>query len=92
MLLAVLSYFNPHLPSASVHPYQLEESISNFLGVSGVLSFFFFFFFLASPKDEMIRTMMIRWIDDDISLLFVSSIYYFFIFILFRIDIPVSKQ
>ena len=43
---------NPYLPSGPVHPYQLEESISNFRGVW--------------------RT--------------------FFIFILFRIDIPVSKQ
>ena len=43
---------NPHLPSRPVHPYQLEESISNFGGV---------------------------W-------------HTFFIFILFRIDVPVSKQ
>ena len=28
-----LKEFNPHLPSGSVHPYQLDESISNFRGV-----------------------------------------------------------
>ena len=46
------NFLNPHLPSGSVHPYQLDESISNFRGVR----------------------------------------YSFFIFILFWIEIPVSKQ
>ena len=27
------SKFNPHLPNELVHPYQLDKSISNFLGV-----------------------------------------------------------
>ena len=49
---AVSKNINPHLPSGPVHPYQLEESISNFRGV---------------------------WCT-------------FFIFILLRMDIPVSKQ
>ena len=34
------SEFNPHLPSGPVHPYQLEEFISNFRGVW--CTFFFF--------------------------------------------------
>ena len=32
--------FNPHLPGRLVHPYQLDESISNFRA-SGVLFYFY---------------------------------------------------
>ena len=34
---------NPHLPSRPVHPYQLDESISNFRGVWFSFSFLFYF-------------------------------------------------
>ena len=34
---------NPHLPSGPVHPYQLDESISNFRGVWCTFSFLFYF-------------------------------------------------
>ena len=34
--------FNPHLPSGSIHPYQLDESISNFRGVWCTFSFLFY--------------------------------------------------
>ena len=34
--------FNPHLPSEPVHPYQLDESISNFRGVWCTFSSSFF--------------------------------------------------
>ena len=36
-------YFNPYLPSGLGHPYQLEESISNFRGVWCNVSFYFIF-------------------------------------------------
>ena len=36
-------WFNPHLPSGPIHPYQLEESISNFRAVWGTFSFLFCF-------------------------------------------------
>ena len=35
--------FNPHLPSEPIHPYQLDESISNFRGVWCIFSFLFYF-------------------------------------------------
>ena len=34
-------HINPHLPSGSVHPHQLDESISNFRGV-----WWYFFIFI----------------------------------------------
>ena len=34
---------NPHLPSGPVHPYQMDESISNFRGVWCTFSFFIIF-------------------------------------------------
>ena len=34
---------NPHLPGGLVHPYQLDESISNFRGVWSTFSFLFYF-------------------------------------------------
>ena len=34
---------NPHLPSGIFHPYQLDESISNFKGVWCTFSFLFYF-------------------------------------------------
>ena len=34
---------NPHLPSGLFHPYQLDESISNFRGVLCTFSFLFYF-------------------------------------------------
>ena len=46
--------FNPHLPSGPVHPYQLDESISNFRGVWFSFSFLFHFeyiFLLANSED-----------------------------------------
>ena len=45
---------NPQLPSGPVHPYQLEESISNFRGVWHTFSFLFYFewiFLLANNAD-----------------------------------------
>ena len=38
-----LVFLNPHLPSGPVHPYQLDESISNFRGVWWTLSFLYYF-------------------------------------------------
>ena len=32
-LLTLFTLINPHLPSGPIHPYQLDESISNFRGV-----------------------------------------------------------
>ena len=46
---------NPHLPSGPVHPYQLEESISNFTDVCRTFSFLFYFewiFLLANSEDS----------------------------------------
>ena len=34
---------NPHLPSGPVHPYQLDESVSNFMGVWCTFPFLFFY-------------------------------------------------
>ena len=34
---------NPHMPSGPVHPYQFDESISNFRGVWCIFSFLFYF-------------------------------------------------
>ena len=45
---------NPHLPSGLFHPYQLDESISNFRGVRCTFSFLFDFeyiFLLANSED-----------------------------------------
>ena len=39
---ALLVSFNPFLPNGPCHPYDLDESISNFRG--GWCFFFFFFF------------------------------------------------
>ena len=39
----LLVQFNPHLPSRSVHPYQLDESISKFLAAGLVYCFIFIF-------------------------------------------------
>ena len=44
---------NPHLPSGTAHPYQLDESISN-LGVSGVL-----FFYSISNRYSCLQTVQI---------------------------------
>ena len=44
----------PHLPSGPIHPYQLEESISNFREVCRTFSFLFYFeciFMLANSED-----------------------------------------
>ena len=41
--IAALSNFNPHLPSGPVHPYQLDESISNFRGVWCTFPFLLYF-------------------------------------------------
>ena len=43
LALIILLCINPHLPSGPVHPYQLEESISNFMGVWCTFSFVFDF-------------------------------------------------
>ena len=45
---------NPHLPNGPIHPYQLDESISNFRGVRSTFSFLFYFdlkFLLANRED-----------------------------------------
>ena len=39
----ILSLINLHLLSGPVHPYQLDESISNFRGVWCTFSFVFYF-------------------------------------------------
>ena len=47
-------YFNPHLPSGPIHPYQLDESISNFRGAwctFSVLFYFEYIFLLANIED-----------------------------------------
>ena len=38
----VIFPFNPHLPNGLFHPYQLDESVSNFRNVWCTVSFFFF--------------------------------------------------
>ena len=43
--------FNPHLPSGPVHPYQLDESVSNF-GVSGALFHYFLLFQIDIPVSK----------------------------------------
>ena len=46
--------FNPDLPSGPVHPYQLDESISNLKGIWCTFSFLFYFesIFLLANKEE----------------------------------------
>ena len=48
-------HFNPHLPSVPVHPYQLDESISNFRGVWCTFHFYSIstlsIFLLANSED-----------------------------------------
>ena len=52
---------NPHLPSGPVHPYQLEESISNFRGEWRTFSFLLYFewiFLLANSEDPVLRRLI----------------------------------
>ena len=46
--------FNPYLPSELVHPYQLDKSISKFMGVRCIFSFLYYFeykFMQANSED-----------------------------------------
>ena len=56
--LQVLSVINPHLPSGPIHPYQLDESISNFRGVWCP-----FFIFILFRKDIPARKQWRPWSD-----------------------------
>ena len=50
---------NPHLPSGPVHPYQLDESISNFRDVWCTFFIFFFYFekiFLLANREDPDQT------------------------------------
>ena len=56
----LLAAVYPHLPNGLVHPYHLDESISNFRGFWCTFSFLFYFrqiFLLASNEDldQMLR-------------------------------------
>ena len=53
------TYFNQHLPSGPVHPYQLDESISNILGVSGIL-FHFYYILNRNSCKRTVKTLLIR--------------------------------
>ena len=43
---------NPHLPSGLFHPYEMDESISNFRGVSCIFSFLFHFWLNSADSDQ----------------------------------------
>ena len=46
-LTIVFMHFNPQLSNGPVHPYQLDESISNFRGVWCTFSFLFYFEYIS---------------------------------------------
>ena len=52
-------WVNPHLPSGLLHPYQLDESISNFRGGWGTF-FIFILFLIEIPVSKQWRSCVLR--------------------------------